>query len=75
MNIQAKKLSLIEWLVSLQDERVINKMYSFREKLAHTPDKRITIDELLAELELSEKGRKAGKVTDIDELEKESKNW
>jgi hypothetical protein len=75
MNIQAKKLSLIEWLVSLQDETVINKMYSLREKLAHTPDKRITMDELLAELELSEKSRKANKVIGIDELEKESENW
>ncbi|MGP8214586.1 MAG: hypothetical protein ACLQQ4_03385 [Bacteroidia bacterium] len=75
MNIQAKKLSLIEWLVSLKDETVINKMYNFREKLAHTPDKRITLDELLAELELSERARKAGRVIGIDELEKESENW
>jgi len=75
MNIQAKKLSLIEWMVSLQDETVINKMYNFREKLAHDPTKRITIDELMAELEFSEKARKAGKVTTIEDIEKESKNW
>ena len=75
MNIQAKKLSLIEWLVSLQDEAMINKMYHFREKLAHNPTKRISIDELMAELELSEKARKAGKVITIEELEKESANW
>jgi hypothetical protein len=75
MNIQAKKLNLIEWLISLQDETVINKMYHFREKLVHNPAKRITIDELIAELELSEKARKAGKVTTLEELEKESANW
>ncbi len=75
MNIQAKKLSLIEWLVSLQDETVINKMYNFREKLAHNPTKRITIDELLSDLELSEKARKGGKVITIEELEEESGNW
>lgn len=75
MNIQAKKLSLIEWMVSLQDEAVINKMYHFREKLAHNPAKRISIDELLADLELSEKARKSGKVIGLEELERESGNW
>jgi hypothetical protein len=74
MNIQAKKLSLIEWMVSLQDETVINKMYHFREKLAHSPTKRITIDALISELELSEKARKTGKVTSIEDIEKEFAN-
>ena len=75
MNIQAKKLSLIEWLISLQDEKVIDTMYHFRNKVAHNPAKKISIDELLKDLELSEKARKAGKITSIDELEKESANW
>lgn len=75
MNILSKKLSLIEWLVSLQDETLINKMCIFREKLAHNPTKRITIDELLAELELSEKALKAGKVVSLEDLEKEFDNW
>jgi hypothetical protein len=75
MNIQAKKLSLIEWLVSLQDEAVINKMYHFQEKLAHNPTKRIAIDELIEELELSEKFRKTGKVTTLEDIEKESRSW
>lgn len=75
MDIQAKKLSLIEWLISLQDETAINKLYRFREKLSHTPTKQISIDELLAELELSEKSRKAGKVTGLEQLENKSSNW
>lgn len=75
MNIQTKKLNLIEWLVSLQDETMINKMYHFRKKLAHNPTKRISIDELMVELELSEKARKTGKVTTLEELKKESGNW
>ena len=75
MNIQAKKLSLIEWSVSIKDEKIIDTMYSFRAKLAHNPNKRLTIAELLTELELSEISRKAGKVIGIEELEKESERW
>jgi hypothetical protein len=75
MDIQAKKLSLIEWLISLQDETAINKMYSFRKKLAHNPTKKISIDELLADLELSEKARKVGKVVSLEQIEKKSVNW
>jgi hypothetical protein len=75
MDIQAKKLNLIEWLISLQDETAINKMYRFREKLKHDPAKKISIDELIADLELSEKSRKAGKVTSLEQIEKESANW
>jgi hypothetical protein len=75
MNIQAKKLSLIEWMASLQDENVINIMYHFREKTAHNPLRRMSIAELEAELELSEKSRKTLKVTSLEELEKESANW
>lgn len=75
MDIQAKKLNLIEWLVTLQDESVINKMFKYREKLAHNPSKRMAIDELLSDLEQSEKARKSGRVTDIEELRKESANW
>lgn len=75
MNIQAKKLNLIEWLISMKDETIINKMYDFREKMAQKSSAKISIDELLAELELSEKSRKAGRVIGIDELEKESANW
>lgn len=76
MDIQAKKLSLIEWLIKLKDEAVINKIDSFRKKV-NTSDlnKRITIEELYADLEASENDRKAGRVTSIDDLEKESDNW
>jgi|GEM_PF-3561940 len=75
MNIQAKKLSLIEWMASLQDESLINVIYHFREKAAHNPLKRMSITEFEAELELSEKSRKASKLTSLEEMEKESANW
>jgi hypothetical protein len=32
MNVQAIKLSLIEWLLRLQDERTIKELISLREK-------------------------------------------
>lgn len=76
MDIQAKKLSLIEWLIKLKDEAVINKIDSFRKNVnTYNLTKRITIEELYADLEASENDRKAGRVTSIDDLEKESDNW
>lgn len=76
MHIQAKKLSLIEWLIKLKDEAVINKIDSFRNKVnTYDPTKKISIEELYADLEASENDRKSGRVTSIEDLEKESDKW
>ena len=75
MNIQAKKLHIIEWLIRLQDEGVVNRIYSFRKKITSVANKRMTIDELYAELDASEDARKSGKITTLEKLEKESESW
>ena len=76
MDIQAKKLSLIEWLIQLKDEAVINKIDTFRERVSsYDPTKRISIEELYSELEKSEKDLKEGRITSLEDLEKESENW
>ena len=76
MDLQAKKLSLIEWLIQLKDEAIINKIDTFREKISsYDPTKRISIEELYADLEESEREFKEGRVTSIEDLEKESEKW
>lgn len=76
MNIQAKKLGLIEWLIQLKDEAIINKIDTFRKKVSsYDPAKGITIEELYAELAKAETEYKEGRITGIEDLEKESENW
>ena len=76
MDLQAKKLSLIEWLIQLKDEAVINKIDTFREMVSsYDPTKRKSIEELYSELEKSEKDLKEGRITSLEDLEKESENW
>lgn len=74
MDIQAKKLSLIEWLIQLKDEAVIDAIDSYRTKLSPY-NKAMTIEELHAVLESSENEYRTGKTTSIEDLKKESENW
>lgn len=74
MDIQAKKLSLIEWLIQLKDEAVIDAIDSYRTK-ASLYSKAMTIEELHAVLESSENEYRVGKTTRIEDLKKESENW
>ena len=77
MNIQSKKLNLIEQLMLLQDESILNKI----EKILHLPAKKglthkqMSLDEFYARVEESEKAIRDGKVISQKDLEKEAENW
>jgi len=78
MNIQATKLSLIEWLISLQDESLLEKLEQFRSKTKKTSSEKIkpmSLDAFYSKIENSEKAFKNGKVISQDELRKEIKSW
>lgn len=59
MNILAKKLSIIEWLLKLQDETILNKIsllqkYSVDKWDELTSEQQAEIDEAIAQLERGE---------------------
>ncbi|MCB0430246.1 MAG: hypothetical protein H6585_13940 [Flavobacteriales bacterium] len=55
MNIQAKKLTLIEWLLRVQDEKVLKKIENIRDKSDFwdelTQEEKDEIDAGIAELD------------------------
>jgi hypothetical protein len=78
MNIEAKKLSLIEWIATLNDERILSQIDFFRKKTTtptFNPSKKMTYEELVSELKLAEEDFKNGRTISIAELKKEIKKW
>ncbi len=78
MEIRIKKLELIEWLITINDERALDMVDELRKKISKTDSasiKRKTIEELLNELETSDADFKGGNAISIEELELEIKNW
>lgn len=78
MNIQAKKLNLIERLLLLHDESVINKIEKLLQLSPKSKRERIaplTIEEFYLRIEASEKTIREGKIISQEELEKETDNW
>ena len=76
MDIQAKKLNLIEWLIQIKDETIINAIDSYRTKIStNNQGKTMTIDELYSVLKDSEIEYNTGKTTSIEDLKKESESW
>ena len=78
MDIQSKKLSLIQWLSDLQDEAVINILDSMRTKLdknSFDPSKLISSEELILKLERSMKDYENGDYLTLEELQQEIKKW
>jgi len=76
MDIASKKLSLIQWLLSLNDQEIINELDAIRKKLS-TPGKSMkqySLEELFAKLERSAKDYENGNYLTVEELEKEIKN-
>ena len=77
MNIQSKKLNLIEHLLLLQDESIINKIEKMlrlpsKQELKHKP---MSLDEFYTRVEESEKAIREGKTISQKDLERESENW
>jgi hypothetical protein len=77
MNVQLEleKLRLIEWLIGLQDTKVLealNKLRRASEVAAYEANlKPMTVEELVARAEESNRDIEAGRVYDIDEVIKE----
>ena len=74
MDLQTRKLNLIQYLVNLQDENLFNKI----ESLIITKEKELkpfTQDELIQRAEKSNQDYLEGKFISQDELEIESENW
>lgn len=78
MDIQEKKLELIEWIAQISDSNIISKMDKIRRTyLTISKDniKPMTIEEFYASIDRAEKDIKSGKIFTQNEVEKESKNW
>ncbi len=59
MDIQAKKLVLIEWLLKLQDERLLNKIEKLKEQSDFwdelTPEEQVRIESGIEDLDAGRK--------------------
>jgi len=76
MDIQARKITLIEYLTRLQDELMIGKLEKLIYKESYEAKlKPMSLSEFNSRIEASEKAIKKGKVTGVEDLEKESENW
>lgn len=78
MDFSLRKLTLIEWLDSLQDERLIAKIEQLKNKtqvstsLSFVP---MTKEELIQRAKRAEEDIKAGRLISDEDLEKEAENW
>jgi len=79
MNIQAKKLVLIEELLRINDEGFISKLELLirdeKKKLRQRDLKPLSIDEFHDMIDQSKRDSDAGKVISHDELKKKIKDW
>jgi hypothetical protein len=79
MNVQSVKLSLIEWLVRLQDEKTIRELQSFREK-EFVKDyekglKPFSEKEFAERMRVSEEDIKYNRTISLEDFVKESEKW
>tara|TARA_B110000091_G_C13793681_1_gene466832 strand:+ start:268 stop:492 length:225 start_codon:yes stop_codon:yes gene_type:complete len=74
MSLQARKLSLIEYLISLKDEKILKKIESsvleFKEKSILFSD-----EEIILRAEEANSDYLKGNYKTQEEVEKESGNW
>jgi len=81
MDVKAEKLYLIEQLTKLQDAKIIQQIKDLLNAqtdpiVGHKPaGEPITKSDLIARAEASNKAIKEGRLTSIEELKEESKNW
>lgn len=76
MNIQVEKLKLIEWLISLQDQSIIEKLKFLKDNSSTSEDWWDTLSE--AEKDSIERGLKdieKGKVIPHSEVRKKYGKW
>ena len=79
MNIQARKLVLIEEFLRISDETLITKLESFikhEKKISHERNlKPMSIDEFHAMIDQAKQDSEAGRVISHEELKKKVKTW
>lgn len=75
MSLQARKLSLIEYLISLKDEKIFNSIEESVKKLQKTQFEVLTEDELILRAEEANSDYKKGNYTTQEILEEDSKSW
>ncbi len=78
MNIQIKKLELIEWIAQMSDTNIISKMDKIRKTyLTITKEKvkPMSLEEFYASIDRAENDIKTGTLCSHQEAEKESENW
>ena len=78
MDIQFKKLELIEWFAQITDSNIISKMEKIRKKyIAKTNEelKPLTVREFNKIIDRAEKDAKDNKITLHEDLIEQSENW
>lgn len=77
MDLQTRKLNLIQYLVGLQDEKLIQEIEILINKSRVDQDNllQLTEDDLINRANESNSDYKNGQIIDQKHLEKESNNW
>ena len=78
MDLQTRKLNLIEYLIGLQDEKIFQRIEDSINKTLQTtnqPLRQFTQQELTDRALKSNEDYQLGKFQDQEKLEKESSNW
>lgn len=75
MDIQARKLNLIEYLVSLKDEKILKKIEKLVLEIKESKLHVFTEDELILRAEEANLDYQNGNFSTQEDLEKESQNW
>lgn len=78
MDIQVKKLELIEWIAQISDSNIISKMDKIRKSYLTMSEENIkpmTVKEFYASIERAEEDIKSGRIYTQEEVEGESDNW
>ena len=78
MNIQIKKLELIEWIAQINDSNLISWIDKMRKTYLQITSEKIkpmSLGEFYASIDKAEEDIKADRVYTHDEVEKEAENW
>ncbi len=76
LNIQNRKLSIIEQVITLKDDELLKQVEDLINTSLHKPTlKKMTKQELVARAELSDKDIENGDVYSQEDAEKLSQSW
>lgn len=74
MDMKARKLDLIEYLLHLTDEKLLDKIEALI-KTGHSAKNPFTQDEMIARAKEANEDYKAGRTLNLDQLDDEMKSW